>query len=87
MFLQLLVRFEPKSVKKEDLVTATSLLYVIQNNCIPLEIHYKIFRLLVVTSHGRTAQSIAMLFGLAFQGKDIAFRFIIEDSSLRDFGP
>jgi len=25
--------------------------------------------------------------GLAFQGKDIVFRFIIEYSSLRDFGP
>jgi hypothetical protein len=28
------------------------------------------------------------LFGLAYyQGKDIVFRFIIEYSSLRDFGP
>jgi len=26
-------------------------------------------------------------FGLAYQGKDIVFRFIIEYSSLRDFGP
>jgi hypothetical protein len=25
--------------------------------------------------------------GLAYQGKDIMFRFIIEYSSLRDFGP
>jgi hypothetical protein len=25
--------------------------------------------------------------GLVYQGKDIAFRFIIEYSSLRDFGP
>jgi hypothetical protein len=25
--------------------------------------------------------------GLAYQGKDILFRFIIEYSSLRDFGP
>jgi hypothetical protein len=25
--------------------------------------------------------------GLAYQGKDIVFRFIIEYSSLRDFGP
>ncbi len=25
--------------------------------------------------------------GLAYQGKDIVFRFIIECSSLRDFGP
>jgi len=27
------------------------------------------------------------LFGLAYQDKDIVFRFIIEYSSLRDFGP
>jgi hypothetical protein len=26
-------------------------------------------------------------FGHAFQGKDIVFRFVIEFSSLRDFGP
>jgi hypothetical protein len=26
-------------------------------------------------------------FDLAYQGKDIVFRFIIEYSSLRDFGP
>jgi hypothetical protein len=25
--------------------------------------------------------------GLAYQGKDIVFRFIIEYSSIRDFGP
>jgi hypothetical protein len=25
--------------------------------------------------------------GLAYQGKDIVFRFIVEYSSLRDFGP
>jgi len=25
--------------------------------------------------------------GLAYQGKDIVFRFIIEYSSLKDFGP
>jgi hypothetical protein len=25
--------------------------------------------------------------GLAFQGKDIVFRFIIEYNSLKDFGP
>jgi hypothetical protein len=31
---------------------------------------------------------IYMLFvGLAYQGKDIVFKFIIEYSSLRDFGP
>jgi len=28
-----------------------------------------------------------MSIGLAYQGKDIVFRFIIEYSSLRDFGP
>jgi hypothetical protein len=27
------------------------------------------------------------IFGLAYQGKDIVFRFIIEYSGLRDFGP
>jgi hypothetical protein len=27
------------------------------------------------------------VFGLAYQGKDIVFRFIIEYSRLRDFGP
>jgi len=27
------------------------------------------------------------LFGLAYQGKDIVFRFIIQYSSLMDFGP
>jgi hypothetical protein len=30
---------------------------------------------------------IMCFFGLAYQGKDIVFRFIIEYSSLRDFGP
>jgi hypothetical protein len=34
------------------------------------------------------ANSTAQLFiGLAYQDKDIVFRFIIEYSSLRDFGP
>jgi hypothetical protein len=28
-----------------------------------------------------------MFIGHAYQGKDIVFRFIIEYSSLRDFGP
>jgi len=28
-----------------------------------------------------------VLVGLAYQGKDIVFRFIIEYSSLRDFAP
>jgi hypothetical protein len=28
-----------------------------------------------------------LFFGLAYQGKDIVFRFIIEYSSLMDFGP
>jgi hypothetical protein len=28
-----------------------------------------------------------MLFGVAYQGKYIVFRFIIEYSNLRDFGP
>jgi hypothetical protein len=29
----------------------------------------------------------SIFFGLAYQGKDIVFRFLIEYSSLRDFGP
>jgi hypothetical protein len=29
----------------------------------------------------------ALFVGLAYQGKDIGLRFIIEYSSLRDFGP
>ncbi len=41
------------------------------------------------TRHSMQDQrSIVLLFiGLADQGKDIVFRFIIEYSSLRDFGP
>ncbi len=34
-----------------------------------------------------TNKPIISFFGLAYQGKDIVFRFIIEYSSLRDFGP
>jgi hypothetical protein len=30
---------------------------------------------------------VIRFFGLAYQGKDIVFRFIIEYSSLMDFGP
>jgi hypothetical protein len=30
---------------------------------------------------------VVFFIGLAYQGKDIVFRFIIEYSSLRDFGP
>jgi len=30
---------------------------------------------------------LLMFIGLAYQDKDIVFRFIIEYSSLRDFGP
>jgi hypothetical protein len=30
---------------------------------------------------------VCVCFGLAYQGKNIGFRFIIEYSSLRDFGP
>jgi hypothetical protein len=29
----------------------------------------------------------SLFVGLAYQGKDIVFRFIIEYSSFRDFGP
>ncbi len=32
-------------------------------------------------------QLLLLVFGLAYQGKDIVFRFITEYSSLRDFGP
>jgi hypothetical protein len=39
----------------------------------------------------KESKSIALcfffVFGLAYQGNDIVFRFIIEYSSLRDFGP
>jgi hypothetical protein len=31
--------------------------------------------------------NILFIVGLAYQGKDIVFRFIIEYSNLRDFGP
>jgi len=31
--------------------------------------------------------SLFLFFGLAYQGKDIVYRFIIENSSLMDFGP
>jgi hypothetical protein len=31
--------------------------------------------------------SVFSFFGLAYQAKDIVFRFVIEYSSLRDFGP
>jgi hypothetical protein len=30
---------------------------------------------------------VCLFVGLAYHGKDIVFRFIIEYSSLRDFGP
>jgi hypothetical protein len=36
---------------------------------------------------GRKGLSYFNFIGLAYQGKDIVFRFIIEYSSLRDFGP
>jgi len=32
-------------------------------------------------------ESAIFIFGLAYQGKDIVFRFIIEYSSLMDFSP
>jgi hypothetical protein len=35
----------------------------------------------------KVTQQYFFVFGLAYQGKDIMFRFIIEYSSLRDFGP
>ncbi len=34
-----------------------------------------------------TSQQQANFVGLAYQGKDILFRFIIEYSGLKDFGP
>jgi hypothetical protein len=33
------------------------------------------------------AKDYAIFVGLAYQGKDIVFRLVIEYSSLRDFGP
>jgi F0F1-type ATP synthase assembly protein I len=35
----------------------------------------------------RCSSRLPHFVGLAYQGKDIVFRFIIEYSSLRDFGP
>jgi hypothetical protein len=35
----------------------------------------------------RIVKALCYFVGLAYQGKDIVFRFIIEYSSLRDFGP
>ncbi len=34
-----------------------------------------------------TNKPIISFVGVAYQGKDIVFRFILEYSSLRDFGP
>jgi hypothetical protein len=34
-----------------------------------------------------TSVCLLLFVGIAYQGKDIVFRFIIEYSSLRDFGP
>jgi hypothetical protein len=39
------------------------------------------------TAASRLQQFHHYFVGLASQGKDIVFRFIIEYSSLRDFGP
>jgi hypothetical protein len=36
---------------------------------------------------GPRAHATLAFIGIAYQGKDIVFRFIIEYSSLRDFGP
>ncbi len=36
---------------------------------------------------GATRTCTPMFVGLAYQGKDIVFRFIIKYNSLRDFGP
>jgi hypothetical protein len=36
---------------------------------------------------GFLGSSSIIFIGLAYQGKDIVFRFITEYSSLRDFGP
>jgi hypothetical protein len=35
----------------------------------------------------KQTNKVGVFIGLAYQGKDIVFRFIIEYSSLRDFGP
>jgi len=44
-------------------------------------------RLLVTYLCLLQCMSSSILFGFAYQGKDIVFSFIIECSSLRDFGP
>jgi hypothetical protein len=40
----------------------------------------------VFMSLKKNSHFITLFVGLAYQGKDIVFRFIIEYSSLRDFG-
>ncbi len=42
---------------------------------------------LLPNSKGDKCQYLPLFIGLAHQGKDIVFRFIVEYSSLRDFGP
>jgi hypothetical protein len=41
----------------------------------------------LLTQTMKQGSLICFIVGLAYQGKDIVFRFIIEYSSLRDFGP
>jgi len=41
----------------------------------------------VVLIYPKYSANMLLFVGLAYQGKDIVFRFIIEYNSLRDFGP
>jgi hypothetical protein len=46
-----------------------------------------IYRVFLFFSLQAFCELSVAFFGLAYQGKDIVFRLIIEYSSLRDFGP
>jgi hypothetical protein len=41
----------------------------------------------ILDRHYTKGSTTISFIGLAYQGKDIVFRFIIEYSSFRDFGP
>jgi hypothetical protein len=43
--------------------------------------------LFIVCGWDLSTQTTKLFVGLAYQAKDIVFRFIIKYSSLRDFGP
>jgi hypothetical protein len=44
-------------------------------------------RFLLLRQNSGPSFDITIFVGFAYQGKDIMFRFIVEYSSLRDFGP